>query len=132
MARLIANSSLMHTINVILIGLGAGVLVGLMGVGGGFIVVPALVYLQGMDQHVAQVTSLLMLPLPPPLGLGALWVTEETRSLQQAFGSWRRHPSGPNARSQLRVRTAPGPRHQLSRARSSDRAARFSRLLSRP
>jgi uncharacterized membrane protein YfcA len=61
----------MQTMIVILIGLGAGLLVGLMGVGGGVIVVPALVYLLGMDQHVAQGTSLFM--LLPPLGLGALW-----------------------------------------------------------
>jgi uncharacterized protein len=42
-----------------------------MGVGGGTVVVPALVYLLGMDQHVAQGTSLFI--LLPPLGLGALW-----------------------------------------------------------
>lgn len=61
----------MQTMIVILIGLGAGLLVGLMGIGGGLVVVPALVYLLGMDQHVAQGTSLFM--LLPPLGLGALW-----------------------------------------------------------
>jgi uncharacterized protein len=61
----------MHSTIVVLIGLSAGVLVGLMGIGGGIIVVPALVYLLGMDQHVAQGTSLFM--LLPPLGLGALW-----------------------------------------------------------
>jgi uncharacterized protein len=60
-----------QTMIVILIGLGAGLLVGLMGVGGGIVVVPALVYLLGMDQHIAQGTSLFM--LLPPLGLGALW-----------------------------------------------------------
>lgn len=62
----------MHFLVVILIGLAAGILVGLMGIGGGTIVVPALVYLLGMDQHVAQGTSLFM--LLPPLGLGALIV----------------------------------------------------------
>ena len=61
----------MQTIIVILIGLGAGILVGLMGIGGGIVVVPALVYLLGTDQHVAQGTSLFM--LLPPIGLGALW-----------------------------------------------------------
>jgi uncharacterized membrane protein YfcA len=60
----------MHALLAILIGLGAGLLVGLMGIGGGIVVVPALVYLLGMDQHVAQGTSLFM--LLPPLGLGAL------------------------------------------------------------
>jgi uncharacterized protein len=62
----------MHDVFVILLGLGAGILVGLMGIGGGAVVVPALVYLLGMDQHVAQGTSLFI--LLPPLGLGALAV----------------------------------------------------------
>jgi uncharacterized protein len=55
---------------VLLLGLGAGVLVGLLGIGGGVVVVPALVYLLHMDQHLAQGTSLLI--LLPPVGLGAL------------------------------------------------------------
>jgi hypothetical protein len=55
---------------VILLGLGVGVLVGLLGIGGGVVLVPALVYLLRMDQHVAQGTSLLI--LLPPVGLGAL------------------------------------------------------------
>jgi uncharacterized membrane protein YfcA len=62
----------MHVAFILLLGLAAGVLVGLMGIGGGIIVVPALVYLLGMDQHMAQGTSLFI--LLPPLGLGALWV----------------------------------------------------------
>jgi len=57
---------------ILLLGLAAGILVGLMGIGGGVIVIPALVYLLRMDQHMAQGTSLFI--LLPPLGLGALWV----------------------------------------------------------
>lgn len=55
---------------VILLGLGVGVLVGLLGIGGGVVLVPAMVYLLHMDQHMAQGTSLLI--LLPPVGLGAL------------------------------------------------------------
>lgn len=62
----------MHVVLVLLLGFVAGVLVGLMGIGGGIVVVPALVYLAGMGQHMAQGTSLFI--LLPPLGLGALWV----------------------------------------------------------
>jgi uncharacterized protein len=62
----------MHNILILLLGLAAGILVGLMGIGGGTIVVPALVYLLGMSQHMAQGTSLFMQLLPT--GLGALWV----------------------------------------------------------
>lgn len=60
-----------NTILILLLGLAAGILVGLTGIGGGSVVVPALVYLLGMDQHMAQGTSLFI--LLPPLGLGALW-----------------------------------------------------------
>jgi uncharacterized protein len=55
---------------VLLLGLAVGVLVGLLGIGGGVVLVPALVYLLHMDQHLAQGTSLLI--LLPPVGLGAL------------------------------------------------------------
>jgi uncharacterized membrane protein YfcA len=61
----------MWIFEVLLLGLCVGVAVGLMGVGGGVVLVPSLVYLLGVDQHVAQGTSLLM--QLPPLGLGALY-----------------------------------------------------------
>lgn len=48
----------------ILIGLAAGILSGLVGVGGGIIVVPALVFFLGFTQHQAQGTSLGLLLLP--------------------------------------------------------------------
>src|SRR5580693_10419762 len=58
------------TLIVLLLGLGVGVLVGLLGIGGGVVLVPAMVYLLHFDQHMAQGTSLLI--LLPPIGLGAL------------------------------------------------------------
>jgi uncharacterized membrane protein YfcA len=48
----------------IMIGLAAGVLSGLVGVGGGIILVPALVYFLGYNQHQAQGTSLGVLMFP--------------------------------------------------------------------
>lgn len=48
----------------IIIGLCAGMLSGLIGVGGGIIVVPALVFFLGFSQHEAQGTSLGLLTLP--------------------------------------------------------------------
>jgi hypothetical protein len=48
----------------LLIGLMGGILSGTMGVGGGIIIVPALVYFLGFSQHMAQGTSLALL-LPP-------------------------------------------------------------------
>ncbi len=58
------------TLTILLLGLGVGVLVGLLGIGGGVVLVPALTYLLRMDQHLAQGTSLFI--LLPPIGLGAL------------------------------------------------------------
>jgi uncharacterized membrane protein YfcA len=58
------------TLIVLLLGLGVGVLVGLLGIGGGVVLVPAMVYLLHVDQHLAQGTSLFI--LLPPVGLGAL------------------------------------------------------------
>ncbi|MGA3009307.1 MAG: sulfite exporter TauE/SafE family protein [Terracidiphilus sp.] len=43
---------------ILLIGLGVGVISGVVGIGGGILFVPALVYLLGMDQYKAQGTSL--------------------------------------------------------------------------
>lgn len=47
-----------------LIGLFAGILSGFVGVGGGVIIVPALVFFLGLTQHEAQGTSLLVLMMP--------------------------------------------------------------------
>jgi len=51
-------------ITVLLIGLAAGILSGLVGVGGGIIMVPALIFFLGYTQHQAQGTSLGVLTLP--------------------------------------------------------------------
>lgn len=58
------------TLIILLLGFGVGTLVGLLGIGGGVVLVPALVYLVHVDQHTAQGTSLFI--LLPPVGLGAL------------------------------------------------------------
>jgi uncharacterized protein len=46
-------------IGAILIGLAGGVIAGLLGVGGGVLFVPGLVFFLGLDQHHAEATSLL-------------------------------------------------------------------------
>ena len=48
----------------VLIGLSAGFIGGALGVGGGIIIVPALVFIFGMTQHHAQGTSLAVLLFP--------------------------------------------------------------------
>ena len=51
-------------ITALLIGLAAGMLSGLVGVGGGIIMVPALIFFMNYTQHQAQGTSLAVLTLP--------------------------------------------------------------------
>jgi len=53
----------------VLMGALAGVAAGLFGVGGGIVLVPALIYGSGFSQHLATGTSLAV--LLPPIGLAA-------------------------------------------------------------
>jgi len=55
----------------IVLGLVAGVFSGLIGIGGGLIIIPVLVLLFGMSQHMAQGTTLAL--MVPPIGLLAAW-----------------------------------------------------------
>ncbi|MFN3966655.1 MAG: TSUP family transporter [Endomicrobiia bacterium] len=51
----------------LLLGLVAGIFSGLIGIGGGIIIIPALVLLFGLSQHQAQGTTLAL--MVPPIGL---------------------------------------------------------------
>lgn len=53
------------------IGILAGMLSGFIGVGGGIVIVPALIYFVGMSQHMAQGTSLAL--MIPPIGILAVY-----------------------------------------------------------
>ncbi len=55
----------------VLLGLAAGVLSGLVGIGGGIVMVPGLIFIFGMTQHQAQGTTLAM--MVPPIGILAAW-----------------------------------------------------------
>lgn len=56
---------------VIIIGIVAGLLAGVLGLGGAIVIIPALVMLLGFSQQMAQGTTLLMLVLP--VGALAAW-----------------------------------------------------------
>jgi uncharacterized protein len=58
-------------IMLILIGLVAGILGGLLGLGGGIIIIPALVFLLGFSQHQSIGTSLAV--MLPPIGIFAAY-----------------------------------------------------------
>jgi len=51
----------------VLLGVVAGIFSGLIGIGGGIVIVPALVLLFGLSQHTAQGTTLAL--MVPPIGL---------------------------------------------------------------
>ena len=55
----------------VIIGLMAGVFGGMFGVGGAIVMIPAMVYFLGVDQHTAQGTSLAV--MLPPIGLFAAY-----------------------------------------------------------
>ncbi len=64
-------NNLLLYVGFIVLGLLAGYFSGLVGIGGGVIIVPALVLLFGFSQHTAQGTTLAL--LVPPIGLLAVW-----------------------------------------------------------
>ena len=65
-------------LTLLLIGVAAGVLSGFIGIGGGLLIVPALMYFMGMSQMAAQGTSLaLMLPPIGALAVMNYWRAEE-------------------------------------------------------
>jgi uncharacterized membrane protein YfcA len=59
-------------IQFILLGLVVGILSGVLGIGGAVFIVPALVYIYGWEQHMAQGTTLAM--LIPPIGIFAAMI----------------------------------------------------------
>jgi uncharacterized membrane protein YfcA len=61
----------MNILICILLGLTAGAFSGIVGIGGGIIIVPALVIFFGMSQHLAQGTTLAI--MVPPIGILAAW-----------------------------------------------------------
>ncbi len=62
---------MIHDVALMALGVMAGVTSGLIGIGGGIIIVPALVLLFGYSQQVAQGTTLAL--MVPPLGALAAW-----------------------------------------------------------
>jgi hypothetical protein len=78
----------MMAVVAILIGLTTGVISGLIGLGGGVFIVPALVYVFKMSQHEAQGTSLATLLLP--IGLLVSWsTTVKAMSISASPRCWR-------------------------------------------
>jgi len=66
------------------IGVVAGILSGFVGVGGGVVIVPCLVYFLGLTQHQAQGTSLFILVLP--VGILAVMNYSKTANINWGYG----------------------------------------------
>ena len=56
----------------LLLGLISGIFSGLFGIGGAIVIIPCLVLLFGLSQHMAQGTTLAL--MEPPIGLLAAWI----------------------------------------------------------
>jgi uncharacterized membrane protein YfcA len=70
----------------ILVGLLAGLLSGFAGIGGGIVIVPALVTFFHLTQHQAQGTSLAV--LIPPVGILAAWKYWQSNNIRIDFAIW--------------------------------------------
>lgn len=60
-----------NTVIYIIFGLSAGMASGIIGIGGGVLLIPAMVYILGFTQKTAQGTTLAL--MVPPIGLLAAW-----------------------------------------------------------
>jgi uncharacterized membrane protein YfcA len=69
--NLTTSADAFPVIGLLILGLCTGYISGLVGIGGGMILVPALVYFFGLSQHQAQGTTLAL--MLPPIGLLATW-----------------------------------------------------------
>jgi uncharacterized membrane protein YfcA len=78
------NMTLQTIIILLSIGLFAGMLSGFVGVGGGVVIVPALVFFLGLTQHQAQGTSLFILVLP--VGILAVMNYSKTANINWSYG----------------------------------------------
>jgi uncharacterized membrane protein YfcA len=65
------DMSVSMLILLLVIGIITGVVAGMFGIGGAIVMVPALVFIMGFSQHMAQGTSLAV--MLPPIGIIATW-----------------------------------------------------------
>ena len=68
----------------VIIGLAAGLLAGFVGIGGGIIIVPALIYLVGLTPLMAQGTSLML--MLPPIGILAFMEYYKAGNINLYYG----------------------------------------------
>ncbi|NUM50951.1 MAG: sulfite exporter TauE/SafE family protein [Flavobacteriales bacterium] len=75
--------SILTIITLLLIGVIAGILSGMIGIGGGIVIVPALVFFVGLSQLTAQGTSLAI--MLPPVGFMAVYNYHKAGNLEWKY-----------------------------------------------
>ncbi len=76
----------MDILKFVMIGLGVGSVSGVLGIGGGVLLVPALIWLCGFDPKKAAGTSLAI--LIPPIGLPAAWRAYNAQQVDLSAALW--------------------------------------------
>jgi uncharacterized membrane protein YfcA len=72
----------LHLVWLLVAGVGVGLVTGFVGVGGGFLFVPALVILGGLSMHRAVGTSLAVIALNAASGFGSYWLQLASADMQ--------------------------------------------------
>ena len=78
--------TLTTAVALVLIGLGIGTISGMVGIGGGILVIPALMFFFGFSQAKANGTSMAM--LLPPIGIFAVLVYHRAGNIEWAYAGW--------------------------------------------
>ena len=76
----------MNIVLLLLLGLAAGILSGLLGIAGGILIIPCLVLIFGLSQHAAQGTTLAL--MVPPIGLLAAWTYYKQGYVDLKIAAW--------------------------------------------
>ena len=79
-------SGLLLILSMLGVGLSAGVIGGLFGIGGGLVIVPALMLLFNLDQKTATGTSLMAQLLP--VAVLAVWKYDQQGQVRFSYGLW--------------------------------------------
>jgi uncharacterized protein len=78
--------SLSTVLGLLIVGLAAGLLSSMVGIGGGIVVVPALVFVFGLSQKMAQGTSLAL--MLPPIGIASVIIYAKSGNVKWEYAAF--------------------------------------------
>ena len=73
-------------LGLLIVGLAAGLLSSMVGIGGGIVVVPALVFMFGLSQKMAQGTSLAL--MLPPIGIASVIIYSKSGNVKWEYAAF--------------------------------------------